>query len=74
MEKKYIIKTPYNAYVGLHSNGEELNLLMVKTDQAPRYTLPEVKAMKTKFETAWERNSLQVSELVTIEKPVTGIY
>ena len=74
MEKKYVIKTPYGAYIGLHSGGRELNFLMVKTEQAPRYTLPEVKEIKTNFKTVWERDKLATFEMVCVEKPVTGIF
>ena len=74
MEKKYIIKTPYGAYIGLHSGGRELNFLMTKLEYAPQYTLKEVKNIKTNFKTVWERDKLEPFELVLTEKPVTGVY
>ena len=74
MEKQYVIKTPYGAYIGLHSGGRELNFLMVKTEDAPRFSIADVKIIKTNFKTVWERDKLAPFELVVVEKPVTGVY
>jgi len=72
MEKKYVIKTPYGAYIGLVSKG--LKCLLTKLEDAPQYTLIEVKNIKTNFKSQWERDKLQPFELVLTEKPVTGIF
>ena len=74
MEKKYVIKTPYGAYIGLHSGGRELNFLMTQLESAPRFSLADVKIIKTNFKTVWERDKLAPFELVLVEKPVTGIF
>jgi len=74
MDRKYIIKTPYGAYIGLHSNGMELNFLMTKLEDAPRFSIADVKIIKLNFKTKWEEAKLAPFELVLVEKPVTGIF
>ena len=74
MERKYVIKTPYGAYIGLHSGGGELNFLLVKLEDAPQFSLADIKIIRTNFRTKWEEAKLAPFELVLTEKPVTGIY
>ena len=60
---QYVIKTPYGAYINLHSNGTEILYCMTNTAHAQKYSDVEVRAIKEKFAFNWKRDNFLVCKV-----------
>ena len=70
MKNKYVIKTKEGSYIGLHSNGKELNFCVTSLDLAPKLSQTDVELIYVRFKIKWQSYDFKVYEIVLSEKPV----
>jgi hypothetical protein len=64
----YVIKTPYGAFVSLHSNGKEFNLMIGSVENAVQYTKPDAFKIYCDFRKYWIENKLELHEVILSTK------
>ena len=62
-ETQFVVKTDNGTYVGLHSNGKEINLCNTSLELAPKLTLNGIKTLVTKFHQKFSRYGCSVYEV-----------
>lgn len=65
---QYVVKTPYGAFVTLHSNGNEIYLSFTSLESAQKFTKSQLQNLYLKFKEKWNAGSYEVYEIVLSEK------